>query len=82
MKAGGDDGNDLVTALDGLDQLEDLALVDDSAERAVDKAHTAGNALIVIDLGTAVLVRVDRAHAAGGGAGTLGLDDGAVGGSC
>ena len=26
-----------------------------------------------------MLVRVDRAHAAGGGAGTLGLDDGAVG---
>ena len=62
-----------------MDQLEDLALIGDSAEGAGNHTHTAGNALIVVDLGTAVLVRLDGVHAAGGGAGTLLLDDGIVG---
>src|SRR5699024_5084942 len=73
------DGDDLVAALDGLDELEDLAFVDDGAERAVDQAHAAGNALVVVDVSAAVFVRVDGAHAAGGGAGAFGLDDGTVG---
>ena len=81
-KAGATMAMTSVAALDGLDQLEDLALVDDGAEGAVDQAHAAGYALVVIDLGTAVLIRVDGAHAAGGGAGPLGLDDGAGRGSC
>ncbi len=40
-ESGGNDSNNLIAALDGLDQLEDLAFVNDGAERAVDKAHAA-----------------------------------------
>ena len=64
-EGGGHDSDDLVAALDGLDQLEDLALIDDGAEGAVDQAHAAGYALVVVDLGTAVFIRVDGIHAAG-----------------
>src|SRR5699024_7316943 len=39
----------------------------------------AGHALVVVDLGTAVLVGMDGVHAAGLGAGALDLDDRAVG---
>src|SRR5699024_9380330 len=53
--------DDLVAALDRLNQLENLALIDDGAEGAVDKAHAAGYTLVVIDIGTTVLVRVDGA---------------------
>ena len=76
---GSHDGNDPVAPLDGLDELEDLALVHDGAEGAVHKAHAAGHALVVINVGTAVFIGVDGAHAAGGGAGTVDFDDGAVG---
>ena len=70
---------DAVAAVEALDQLIDLALVGNSTEGAVDQTLAAGYALAVIDLGTAQLIRVDRTHAAGSGAGTLGLDDGVVG---
>ena len=78
-KGGSNQSVDAVAAVEALDQLVDLALVGNSAEGAVHQTLTAGYALAVIDLGTAQLVRVDRTHAAGSGAGTLGLDDGVVG---
>ena len=62
-----------------MDQLEDLALVSDGAEGAVDHTHTAADALVVVDLGTAVLVSADGVHTASLGAGTLLQDDGVVG---
>ena len=70
---------DAVAAVEALDQLIDLALVGNGAERAVDQALAAGNALAVVDLSTAQLVGVDGTHAAGRSAGTLSLDDGVVG---
>ena len=70
---------DAVAAVEALDQLIDLALVGDGTEGAVDQALAAGHALAVVDLGTAQLIGVDGTHAAGCGAGTLGLDDGIVG---
>ena len=63
------DGDDFISALDGLDQLEDLALIHDSAERAVDQAHTAGYALVVINICAAMLVRTNSTNAASLGAG-------------
>ena len=70
---------DAVAAVEALDQLIDLALVGNGTEGAVDQTLAAGNALAVIDLGTAQLIGVDGTHAAGCSAGTLGLDDGVVG---
>ena len=75
----GDDGDDLVAALDGVDHLEHLALVDDGAERAVDKAHAAADALVVVDLRAAVLVAADGIHAAGLLAGAGKADDRTIG---
>src|SRR5699024_3011412 len=75
----GHQGVDPVAAVEALDQLVDLALVGDGAEGAVDQALAAGDALGIVDLSAAQSVRVDGAHAAGSGAGTLGLDDGVVG---
>ena len=72
------DGDDFISALDGLDQLEDLALIHDSAERAVDQAHTTGYALVVINICAAMLVRTNSTNAASLGAGALHLDDGVV----
>ena len=78
-KGGSDQCIDAVAAVEALDQLIDLALVGNSAEGAIHQTLTAGNALAVIDLGTAQLIGVDGTHAAGCSAGTLGLDDGVVG---
>ena len=64
--------------LDGADHLEDLGLVRNGAERAVDQAHAARNALVVINIRLAVLIAVDRVHAAGHGARTLLPDDSVV----
>ena len=72
-------GDDLVAALDGLNQLEDLGLVRDGAERAADQALAAGDALVVVDFGAAVLVAFDGVDAAGGRAGALAFDDGRIG---
>ncbi len=66
-------GDDAVALVDGLDDLEDLAFVRNGAKRAVYKAHAAGYALVVIDLGAAELVGADGVHAAGLGAGALHL---------
>ena len=77
-EGGGDDGDDLVAPLDGMDELEKLALVHDGAEGAVHQAHAAADALIVVDLGAAVLVAADGVHAAGLGARALEADDGLV----
>src|SRR5699024_10722998 len=60
-------------------ELEDLALVGDGAEGAVDQTHAAGDALVVVDLGTAQLVGADGVHAAGLSTGALQVQDGAVG---
>ena len=78
-KGGRHGGHHLVAPLDGLNQLEDLALVGDGAEGAVHQAHAAGDALVVVDLGPSQLVGADGVHAAGLGAGALKLQDGAVG---
>ena len=73
-----DGRDDLMAVLDGVDRLEDLALVDDGAERTVDQAHAAGDALVVVDLRAAVLVGMDGIHAAAGCARALQLVDGVV----
>ena len=78
-KGGSHGGDHLVAPLDGLDQLEDLALVGNGAEGAVDDALAAGDALVVVDGAAAQFVAGDSAHAAGGFAGTFLLDDGVVG---
>ena len=62
-----------------MDQLEHLTLVHDGAEGTVDKAHTAGDALVLIDLGAAVFVLGDGIHTAGLGTGALELDDSVIG---
>ena len=62
----------------GVDELEDLPLVHDGPEGAVHQAHAAGDTLVVVDLGPAVLVGADGVHAAGPGAGAVQLDDGVV----
>src|SRR5699024_3608086 len=67
-----------LTGLDGADDLENLGLVGDGAEGAVDQTHAAGDALVVVDLRLAVGVGVDGVHAAGLGAGALLDDDGLV----
>ena len=73
------DGNDAVSAVDGMDKLEDLAFVRNGAKGTVYQAHATGYALVVIDLGTAVFIRADGVHAAGFGAGPLHFQNGAVG---
>src|SRR5699024_7711343 len=78
-KGRGHDGDDLIALLHGVDQLEDLALVHDGAEGAADQTHAAGDTLVIVDLGPAVLVGADGVHAAGHGAGPVQLDDGVVG---
>src|SRR5699024_8190642 len=78
QEGGGHDGHHLVPPLDGVDELEDLALVHDGAEGAVHQAHAAGDALVVVDLGPAVVVGADGVHAAGLLTGALQLDDGVV----
>ena len=78
-EGGGHAGDDLIVALHGVDDLEDLALVGNGGEGAVHQAHAAGDALVVVDLGPAQLVGFDGVHAAGCGAGALNLADGVVG---
>ena len=78
-KSGCHAGDDLLLTHHSGDDLEDLAFVGDGGEGAVDKAHAAGDALVIVDLGAAVLIGLDGVHAAGGGAGTVDLGDGAVG---
>ena len=63
-------------ALDGLNGLEDLALVRDRAERAADHALAAGGALGVVDVGAAEPVGMDAVHAAGLAARALETHDG------
>ena len=63
------DGNHLVAANNGEDHLRDLALVGNGAKRAVYEALSARDALLVIDLGAAVLVGANGMHATRVGAG-------------
>ena len=78
-KSGSDYRDDLLARLHSVDKLEDLTLIDYRAEGTVYKAHTAGNALIVVDLRSALLVGLDSVHTAGGGAGALHFIDSTVG---
>ena len=61
-----------------MDELEDLSFIGNGAERAVYQTHAAGNALIIIDLCVAMLVRADGVHTAGFGAGALHFQNGPV----
>ena len=74
-----DDGHHLLTLVDGVDQLEQLALVHNGAEGAVHQTHAAGHALVLIDDSPAPLVAGNGVHAAGLGAGPLELDNGLIG---
>ena len=78
-EGGGHNGDDLVALEDGLNHLENLALVHDGAEGAADQALAAGNALVLVDHRPAVLIGADGIHAAGSLAGPLHVDDGVVG---
>ena len=69
----------LVAPTDGVDQLEQLALIHDRAEGAIHQTHTAADALVIVDLGVAVLILTNGIHAAGLLAGPGKLDDGVVG---
>ena len=62
-----------------MDQLEQLPLVHNGAEGAVHQAHTAVDALVIVDLGPAVLILADGVHAAGLLAGAEEFDDGLIG---
>ena len=73
-----DSGVDTLARLNGADHLEDLRLVCDRAERAVYKALAAGNALLIINIGSAIAVAVDGIHAAGCRARALLTDDGVI----
>ena len=73
-----DAGNDLVALEYGLYQLENLALVRNRGEGAVDEALAAGHALVIVYLGAAELVGANGVHAAGAGAGALQAADGVV----
>ena len=73
-----DSGVDTLARLNGADHLEDLRLVCDRAERAVYQTLTAGNALLVINICSAIAVAVDGIHAAGCRARALLTDDGVI----
>ena len=78
-KSRSNDGNHLVTAADGVDKLEQLSLIHNSAEGAVHQTHTAADALVLVDLRPAVLILADGVHAAGLLTGPLKADDGLIG---
>ena len=73
-----DSGVNTLACLNGADHLEDLRLVCDCAKRAVYQALTAGNALIVINIRSAVAVAVDGIHAAGCRTRALLTDNGVI----
>ena len=73
-----DDGHDLVALEHGADDLIDLALVDDRAERAAHEALAAGDAAVIVDAGLAIFVDADGVHAAGGLTRALEVGDGVV----
>ena len=77
-KSGSHDGGHLVALHDRADHLEDLALIHDGAEGTAHQALAAGNALVLVDHGLAVVIALDGIHAAGRHAGTLDIDDGVV----
>ena len=64
--------------LDRPDDLRNLALVGNGAKRAVHEAHTTAHALLVVDVGTAMLVGADGAHATGRGTGPHVMVDGLI----
>ena len=78
-KGRGQDGDDLVAALDRVNELENLAFVHNRSEGTGDKALAAGDAAVVVDLGASIFVRTDGVHAAGLHTGPLQLDDRVVG---
>ena len=73
-----DSGVDTLARLNGADHLENLRFIGNRAERAVYKALAAGNALLIINIGSAIAVAVDGIHAAGCRARALLTDDGVI----
>ena len=69
-------GDNRCVALHCFDGLIDLAFIHDSGERAGVQAHTAGNALLLVDFRMTVLILVDGVNSAGFLARTLLLYDG------
>ena len=78
-ESGSHQRDDFVTLQNGLDYLVDLALIHDGTEGTAYQTLTAGDALILIDDSTALVVGADGIHAAAGGTGTFQMNDGIVG---
>ena len=74
-----DDGDHLIALLDGVDQLEQLALIHNGAKGAVHQTHTAVDALVVVDIRPTMLILPDGVHTAGLLTGAGELDDGLIG---
>lgn len=62
-------------AVDCHNSLENLTFVNNCAERTAYKAHSARNALVIINICSAVFIAVDSFHTACGGTRTLLLYD-------
>jgi hypothetical protein len=73
-----DNGRQFVALADGRADLQNLAFIGDGAEGTIRHAHAAGDALIVINFGAAVVVAADCVDAAGLRAGAHLAYDGAV----
>ena len=67
-----------LACLNCTNHLENLRFIGNRAERAVYQTLTAGNALLVINIGSAIAVAVDGIHAAGCRARALLTDDGVI----
>ena len=78
----GDDGDDLVALQHGADDLIDLALIDNRAERTAHKALTARDAAVIVDLRLAVFVHADGVHPARRLTGALEVHDGVIRAGC
>ena len=72
------DGNNLITLENGLNDLEDLALIHNGTKGTGNQALSTGNTLVLIDHRAALIIGTDGIHTAGGGAGALQMDNGVV----
>ena len=73
-----DDGYDLIALEYGADDLIDLTLVHDCAERTADQTLAAGDAAVIVDARLAVFIDTDSVHAACGLTGALKIGDGVI----
>ena len=73
-----DDGYDLIVLEYGADDLIDLTLVHDCAERTADQTLAAGDAAVIVDARLAVFIDTDSVHAACGLTGALKIGDGVI----